>query len=99
MRGDRKARPTAVKHLEHEPALKEDGTVYRPNLLDDSGGTSAWDGYLCRLCHCYYANPKSAGEYRQSHLQGPHPKLVGRNICAAKLAALFVPTADTEMPL
>jgi hypothetical protein len=44
--------------LTHEPACKDDGTPYQPYFLDDTGKIQGYQGFLCRLCHAYYANPE-----------------------------------------
>jgi hypothetical protein len=75
-----------------------DGVIYRPWVLDDSGKTQGFRMFLCQLCHCYYADPETEGMFHPGYGQ-KHPKVQPRNICAARLAALFIPAADTEMPL
>jgi hypothetical protein len=75
--------------LEHEPALKEDGEVYRPWMFDDTGELTGFQGHLCRHCHSYYADPKTAPNKNGKKWDA---KLEGTNVCPAKLLELLKAT-------
>lgn len=85
--------------LSHEPALKADGTVYRPYMFDDSGMLQGYRGLLCRLCHVYYADPDAepttdqrALHDRHEHVDVPWPvDLLGEpgGVCPAKIHQLL----------
>lgn len=84
--------------LSHEPALKADGTVYRPYALDDSGLLQGYQTLVCRLCHVYYADPDTApavdkwAQHRHEHVELPWPAdLLGEpgGVCPAKLHQLL----------
>lgn len=45
----------------HEPALKEDGTPYRPHILDETGDFAGYPCFVCRHCHVFYADPEAVG--------------------------------------
>lgn len=70
--------------LAHEPAVKENGEVYRPNILDDTGELWAYQGFVCRLCHAYYADPDVDPINGRQGPQ-PFPELSATSVCPAKL--------------
>lgn len=81
--------------LAHEPALKEDGTVYRPYIFDDTGRLQGYTCLLCRLCHAYYADLDAAPAWdRESGDPRPFPALLsGASVCPAKLYEALKETA------
>lgn len=77
--------------LAHEPALLEDGTPYRPYVLDDSQQLQGFQAYLCRHCHCYYSTPDTEPlfvvdpvRYGTDTRDFP-AELEGSSVCPAKL--------------
>jgi len=83
-----------VADLAHEPAKKEDGSVYRPYILDDSGQIQGYTGLLCRLCHVYYADPGADVAWdKTTNLPVPWPaQLSDASVCPAKLHQLLKQT-------
>ena len=70
----------------HEPALKDDGTPYRPYMLDDSQMLQAFPGFICRHCHTYYADPETAAIYAINGSMKDFPvQLKGSGICSARV--------------
>lgn len=70
----------------HEPALKDNGKPYRPYMLDDTQQLQAFQGFLCRHCHTYYADPEAGAIYtlREGIKEFP-PQLKGSGVCPAKV--------------
>lgn len=80
--------------LSHEPAVKEDGEVYRPYFLDDSKQLQGYRGLLCRRCHAYYADPEAESLHDQTtylHVDWP-VELSEHSVCPAKLHELLKQT-------
>lgn len=83
--------------VSHEPALKEDGTVYRPNILDDTGELFAFSALLCRHCHVFYADPEAVGGKLDEKLPvklGPLDEVVCPTRAMAALHKVLSPVGD-----
>lgn len=87
--------------LRHEPATKEDGSVYRPYVHDDTGRFQGYTALVCRLCHAYYADPEAEPARDQRameegrHVEVPWPAgLEGDRggVCPARVYALLKET-------
>ena len=84
--------------LNHEPAVKDNGEVYKPYFFDDTGQLQGFRGFVCRLCHSYYADPKCSPETSKPDHQGDTYVLTwpcglsDQSVCPAKVMELLKQT-------